>query len=599
MTNRRAFRHLLALLLIGWQLLAANAFAAGKVLDVSQLGNGPISLPHYLAVLEDPTQALTWADIRTPEIAARFKTEPAPAAALSYGFTRSAYWLRLTLSNPSDRPAERMLEIGYALLSTVDFYQPARNDTYQHVATGNARPFATRPYKNRFFVFPLTVPANSDQVYYLRVQSINPMIIAGQLWAPSAFHAYERNDYVGQALYFGMVMAMVLFNLLLFIAIRNSIYLRYVVFVGIYALTVACGYGLAQEFLWPQAAWWSDTSPAVGSALAFAAFLVFTRQMLATRTVLPRMDPWLKVLIGVYLLSVIPMAFWYPHFALPLALLVAFSDLLILGVGLFCVFKRQRIAFFFTAACSMMLIGSGLFALLALGVLPSNLLTVYGLQIGSALEMFLLAFALADRFNEIRREKERAQQSLVRHLERSERLVEERTVELHEKNKELERLSVTDRLTGLFNRRRLDQVLDDALLRCQRYNSCFALVLMDLDHFKSVNDTLGHPVGDMLLVEVARLLGQGTREVDVVGRWGGEEFLIICPNTPFEGAMATAENLRELLAEHTFAVVGKKTASFGVVAVRDDDTILTLMARCDAALYRSKSNGRNRVEGDA
>nr|WP_295783923.1 sensor domain-containing diguanylate cyclase [Rhodoferax sp.] len=176
---------------------------------------------------------------------------------------------------------------------------------------------------------------------------------------------------------------------------------------------------------------------------------------------------------------------------------------------------------------------------------------------------------------------------------------DERTSELRDKNKELERLSVTDRLTGLFNRLRLDHVLADELHRSQRYASCFSLVLLDIDHFKSVNDKYGHAVGDQVLVDVARLLRQGTREIDVVGRWGGEEFLVICPDTHFDGAMATAEKLRQLIANHSFAAVGTKTSSFGVASFRNADTVSSTMARADAALYRSKANGRNRVEGVA
>lgn len=196
------------------------------------------------------------------------------------------------------------------------------------------------------------------------------------------------------------------------------------------------------------------------------------------------------------------------------------------------------------------------------------------------------------------RELERRNAELVEINNGLEKLVEKRTAELREKNQELERLSVTDRLTGLFNRLHLDRVLEEQLRRSQRYPAGFALVLLDIDHFKSVNDTYGHPVGDQVLMDVARLLCCGVREVDVVGRWGGEEFLIICPDTTFDGALATAEKLRERVAGHTFAAVGNKTSSFGVTAVRSDDTIPAMMARVDLALYRSKENGRNRVEGN-
>lgn len=174
---------------------------------------------------------------------------------------------------------------------------------------------------------------------------------------------------------------------------------------------------------------------------------------------------------------------------------------------------------------------------------------------------------------------------------------DERTQELREKNRELERLSVTDRLTGLYNRLRLDQVLAKEIHRSQRYPSCFAVVLLDIDHFKSVNDCYGHVVGDQVLIEIAGLLAAGTREVDVVGRWGGEEFLIICPETGSDGAMVVAEKLRASVADHNFATVGNKTSSFGVTAFRTNDTIASMMTRVDEALYRSKANGRKCVHG--
>lgn len=188
-------------------------------------------------------------------------------------------------------------------------------------------------------------------------------------------------------------------------------------------------------------------------------------------------------------------------------------------------------------------------------------------------------------------------------LERNNRdleaIVRARTAELIEKNRQLEVLSVSDRLTGLYNRLRLDQVLEAEYKRSQRSGSTFAAILLDIDHFKSVNDTHGHQTGDQVLIAIAKLLKQGTREVDTIGRWGGEEFLVVCPDTDADGAMALAQKLRQLIANHYIPVVGQKTSSFGVALYKDDETIEALLARADKALYRSKENGRNRVECEA
>lgn len=170
---------------------------------------------------------------------------------------------------------------------------------------------------------------------------------------------------------------------------------------------------------------------------------------------------------------------------------------------------------------------------------------------------------------------------------------------LIEKNKQLERLTITDPLTGLSNRLKLDRFLEDELNRSRRSASEFALVLLDIDHFKSINDAHGHQVGDQVLCEMALLLTSRTRQIDVAGRWGGEEFLVICPDTDIDGALELAEKLREAICAHVFPVVGHMTASFGVTSVSLADSIQLMMARADRALYCSKAMGRNRVESGA
>jgi diguanylate cyclase (GGDEF)-like protein len=168
--------------------------------------------------------------------------------------------------------------------------------------------------------------------------------------------------------------------------------------------------------------------------------------------------------------------------------------------------------------------------------------------------------------------------------------------ELSMKNKELERLSVTDKLTGLLNRHKLDQLLLQESQRAARYEQPLSMIVIDMDHFKSVNDTFGNQAGDDVLAGVAKLLGDSVRNVDIVGRWGEDEFMILCPNTPLNGTINVANKLRGLIEQCMFPVVGRKTASFGVAELRTDETPAGLLARADAALYRAKAKGGNRVD---
>ena len=165
-------------------------------------------------------------------------------------------------------------------------------------------------------------------------------------------------------------------------------------------------------------------------------------------------------------------------------------------------------------------------------------------------------------------------------------------------NIRLEKLSTSDTLTGLYNRLRLDQVLKDEACVSERTHApvSVSVILLDVDNFKAVNDGHGHKVGDQVLVAIAKILKEQSREVDVVGRWGGEEFLIVCRNTPLEGACVLAEKLRTAIATFVFPVVDNKTASLGVATMDDTRDIDALIGRADTALYRAKKLGRNRVE---
>jgi diguanylate cyclase (GGDEF)-like protein len=163
-------------------------------------------------------------------------------------------------------------------------------------------------------------------------------------------------------------------------------------------------------------------------------------------------------------------------------------------------------------------------------------------------------------------------------------------------NKKLERLSVTDKLTGLFNRLKLDEVFESEVQRAIRFEQIFSVIILDMDEFKRVNDSYGHQTGDLVLVAVARLLEANVRVTDIVGRWGGEEFVVICPHTEQAGALALAEDLCKIFRDYDFPVVHRKTASFGVSTYRPGDQVKDLVARADAAMYEAKRKGRDRVE---
>lgn len=176
----------------------------------------------------------------------------------------------------------------------------------------------------------------------------------------------------------------------------------------------------------------------------------------------------------------------------------------------------------------------------------------------------------------------------------------QRTKELYEKNEELERLSITDKLTGLYNRAKLDSVLNKEFEKATRYNDIFSVIIMDIDFFKSVNDNFGHQIGDDVLKESTKILSSCIRTSDTLGRWGGEEFLIICPNSKQEDAIKLANRINIAIKQHTFSTYPKKvTMSLGVASYcsifkKAED----IVASADIALYKAKQTGRDRVVGE-
>ena len=174
--------------------------------------------------------------------------------------------------------------------------------------------------------------------------------------------------------------------------------------------------------------------------------------------------------------------------------------------------------------------------------------------------------------------------------------IESKNKKLNEINEQLRKMSTRDKLTGIYNRRKLEDILQDIYQKAERYNNEFSVILLDLDHFKKINDNYGHQVGDQVLKEVSSILLDSIRNVDYCGRWGGEEFLIILPETELGSAVTLAKRLRKEIEEHIFSKIDILTSSFGVASYSSKKKIKDIIKEADEALYAAKENGRNRVE---
>lgn len=167
--------------------------------------------------------------------------------------------------------------------------------------------------------------------------------------------------------------------------------------------------------------------------------------------------------------------------------------------------------------------------------------------------------------------------------------------ELEQANQELTRIVGIDKLTQIYNRFKLDDILQSEINRCKRYNTHFSIILMDVDYFKQINDNYGHLAGDTVLVRVACILKETVRQTDVFGRWGGDEFLIILPETNLEQAALVAKKIQKAINLQSFSITKQVTCSFGVTQYIKEDNRDDILARSDRALYQAKNSSRNAV----
>ncbi len=197
---------------------------------------------------------------------------------------------------------------------------------------------------------------------------------------------------------------------------------------------------------------------------------------------------------------------------------------------------------------------------------------------------------------------EESYQELQKYKNHLEKLVEERTYQLQRTNNQLqkalaevEKMAITDKLTGLYNRHKLDEVLFQEFNRQRRYAEPFSFSIIDVDYFKRINDGFGHLIGDVALQELSEIIRNNIRQTDTIARWGGEEFAILAPNTSLEQMSVLAEKIRLIVAAHEFEIIGYLTISLGIAQVAPKDTITSLIKRADDALYLAKQLGRNRI----
>jgi PAS domain S-box-containing protein len=389
-------------------LLAGAAWAQGSVLELGAQDN--YRLAPYVTFLEDAEGKLALDDILQPAQQSRFRPVRGSGPAANFGLTRSAIWLRVELRAASGQDPHWLLELAYPPLDHLQLFTPSPQGGWQRQVAGDIEPFSSRAVAHRNHVLPVSLAAGQTTALYLRLASEGTIAAPLRLWRAEALWKNDQASYALLSLYFGLLIGLFLYNLLLFLSVRDRAYLVYVLFVAGMALAQAALTGLGYQFLWPDRVWWNSVSPPAGFCTAAVFGLFFARLFLESRERMPVMDRILLALTvawGVTLLT----AFALPYLVSTwlVTLLAPVTVLALIVSGVLALRLGHGGARHYLAAWAVLLVGVLTLFLHNTGVLPSNGLTTNALLIGSALEMVLLSFALAARINVARSFREQAQ----------------------------------------------------------------------------------------------------------------------------------------------------------------------------------------------
>lgn len=529
---------------------------------------------HYF--VDGTANAKPFAEPDVDKLLDRYGFQPMKGIDSNFGYENRVHWIFIPLTD-LQRHELTYLSFNYPLIDYLDVYKKQGGEPWRLVyETGDKRAFDSRPVDDRVFNFPIM--PETDYVL-LRIQTAGSLIAPLSLMGQDEMSQRRNTTTLLLGLFFGALGIMCVYNLFIYLFSREVSFFYYVAtlfFVLIYLLAMS---GFGYQWVWRENGQWvNEHIQPITVGMILGCVCLFSRSVLQLKVYVPllaRTLNWLaKLAFGVALVGFFAPLQWLIHF-------ISFLPILVIGVviasGVFAIKEHVSGAGFFLFAWGGSLLGALIFTLHQIGVLPNHPLFAHGLNLGVLFNTVFLSFSLVSHINVLKKEKQKAEEVASENY----------------------RLALIDSLTGIPNRRAFDHNYRLEYRRSSREQNPLSVLMVDVDFFKRYNDEYGHARGDAVLKEVARVLTESlSRPADSAFRYGGEEFVVLLPDTTVKGAEHLAQNIIKGVAQralpHRASPFAKLTVSIGLATdVCFDNDQLALLERADEALYSAKTAGRN------
>ena len=538
----------------------------------------------------------------------------------SLGFRNDSVWVYVNIKNNQDTALSNFMVFSYPLHDNLIVHAYNKEKLVEEYTTGDLHRFDTRKEDTGLFTIPYKLEVNGSKEWLFNIRSQSSLNIGIKFYTFEEYYAQKSKEEMFLGSYYVIILMMLMYNIVLYFIIRQKIYIDYVIFHFAYFFTHFSMNGLAFEFLYPNFPKLNLYFIPVWFILSNYFSIKFTISYLGLEEYKYKFVTYLHWLMLAFLL-LLGLSFFLPYalVATTMTVMSMFSVLSLLIVSMYIWYKhRTTSAKVFTIAWSLLLVGAFITELQNMGVITLNTLTYYAAQIGALFELTLLSLSLAYGYTVLFKELQTKEGELEELNSTLEKKVQVRTEEIEVKNEELKVqinnknslfkelrysneklriLSNTDTLTQSYNRHYFYETVGQYLSEKKESEMDDSLLMLDLDHFKKINDKYGHDIGDKVLISFVKICKSLIREDDIFARFGGEEFVLFLPHTDVSTASKRAKKINTSLSNYLFecATELNVTVSIGISVNTFPNTVQleTLFKEADKALYKAKSSGRN------